>query len=67
MREVWLNYDEVQLYVTTFQRAGEGQGNTRRDVGRYRQTSLIGQAVRPLRIETTHSIGLVFSWIIIQS
>ena len=31
MREVWLNYDEVPIYVATSQSGGEGQVNTRTD------------------------------------
>ena len=67
MHEVWFNYDEILLYVTTSQSWGEGKVDTRTDGERYRNTYLIEHTVRPLGIYITNSIGLVFSWIIIQS
>ena len=58
---------EYTFYVATSQRGGEGQGGIYTDVGTDRQTNLIGQAGRPTGIDTTHLIGLGFSWRKIQS
>ena len=65
--EFWLNNDEVNLYVATSQSGGEGEGDTQTDIETYRQMNLIGQADRPMGIETTHPIIFGFSWIRIQS
>ena len=67
MHEIWLNCGEVSLYITTSQSGGKWQGNTRTDVKKYRQINLIVHTVRPSGIDITHSIGLVFSPIIIKS
>ena len=52
MREVWLKYDP--------QSGGEGEGDTRAYDRIDRYTNLIGQTIRSLGIDTTHSIGLGF-------
>ena len=57
-RKVWLNYDEVTFYSTTYQSGGEGQGNTQTEVGTDRQINITGQTGRPTGIETTHIIRL---------
>ena len=48
------------FYVTTSQIGGEGQGDTQTDAGTDIQTNIIGQSYRPMVIDTTHIIGLVF-------
>ena len=55
------------FYFTASQSVGEGQGNTHTEVMIDRQTNIMGQIGRPTGIESTYIIGLVFSWIIIQS
>ena len=50
------------FYITTSQSGGEGKGNTQTDVSIDRQKNLIVQTRTPTGIETTHPIGLVFSW-----
>ena len=67
MYEVWFSYDEVRLYVTTSQIRGEGKGNTWIDDYTYIQMNLIEHTYIPLVIETTHSIVLGCSQIIIKS
>ena len=48
MRKVWLNYDEVCLYVTIYQSDVEEKCDTRPDIGAERHTNMIGQTGRPL-------------------
>ena len=67
MREVWLKYDEVRLYITTSQSRGEGQGDTQTDSGTDRLIYQIVHAGRPTGIDTTHPIILGFIPIRIQS
>ena len=33
MHKVWLNHDEVRLYIATSQIGGEGQGDAQIDIG----------------------------------
>ena len=63
MCKVWINYYEVNLYVSPPQSGGERQGNTRTYEWKNRQMYLIVQTSSPLVLETTHPIGLEFSWI----
>ena len=51
------------LYITTSQSGGEGQGSTRKDDSTDKNMKLIGQTGIHSVIETTHPIGLGFSWI----
>ena len=67
MRKIWFNYDELCLYVSTYKIGIEGQGNTGTDYRTYIHMDIIGQAGRPLGIDTTHPIISVFIWIRIES
>ena len=67
MPEVWLNYDEVCLNVATSQSGDECKSDTCAYGGTDIQMKIIWHIGRPYRIDTTHPIILVFSWIIIQS
>ena len=67
MREVSFKYDQMCLYIITYQSRGEGKVNTQIYYGTYRQMYLIGQTVRYLGIYATHPTGLGFIQIRIQS
>ena len=67
MRKFWLDYDEIFLYVATYKIVGEGQGNTWINYGTDIHMDIIVQKGGPLVIETTHSIVLGCSQIIIKS
>ena len=58
MHEVWFNYDEVRLYISTYQSGGDREDNICTKHGTGRHMDLIGQTVRPLAIDTTHPIRL---------
>ena len=62
MYEVWLNYYEVRLYVTTYQSVGEGQWNKHTDARTDIQTYI------PNKIERhTHgNIDHTSNWIGMQ-
>ena len=48
------------FYVSTYKSGGEGQGNTKIEARKDRQTNLIGQTGIPTAIQTTNPIGLGF-------
>ena len=45
-RKVWLEYDEVRLYVTTYKSGGEGKGNAYTDTETDIQIDQIGKTDR---------------------
>ena len=50
----------ICLYIATSQSGGEGQGDTFKYYGINRQTEIIVRTKRPLGIETTHPILILF-------
>ena len=66
MHDVWLNYYEVHLYITTSQIGVKRKGNAYTYVGTEIHVKLIGHTDRPMGLETTNTIILDFIWIRIQ-
>ena len=60
MRKLWLNYDEHDFCITTYQSGGEGQGDTQTDIGTYRQKNIyiIDIQTYKNRYHTSNQIGI---------